>query len=171
MASQPLSTSIAGRAAAVVTFAVLGLSGCAGIGDSGLSQAFVDPAKYDLYDCKQLEAERQLLDAQLAKLDGLMRKAQTGLAGWVVSEVAYRNDYINVKAKSRLAEQTWRENSCTPTSAKPASLKRAGRQAWPLDVGAPSGGALFCTSSDVVLSPVLAKGPQSRSLGPALQSR
>ena len=31
-----------------------GLSGCAGMSDT-ISPAFADPAKYDLYDCKQLE--------------------------------------------------------------------------------------------------------------------
>ena len=34
-----------------------GLSGCAEMGDS-VAVAFADPAKYDLYDCKQLEPER-----------------------------------------------------------------------------------------------------------------
>ncbi|WP_420132745.1 twin-arginine translocation pathway signal [Rhodopseudomonas sp.] len=109
-----------------------GLSGCAAIGDSAVSQAFVDPARYELYNCEQLAAERKSLDARLADLDGLMRKAETGVAGSVVSEVAYRNDYINVKAQSRLAEQTWRDNKCTepaapaaaPAGAKPPRAKR-----------------------------------------------
>ncbi len=98
-----------------------GVSGCAAIGDSAMSQAFVDPARYELFNCEQLAAERKGLDARLAELDGLMRKAQTGVAGSVVSEVAYRNDYINVKAQSRLAEQTWRENKCTETPAAAAA--------------------------------------------------
>ena len=37
-----------------------GLSGCAGMSDT-ISPAFADPAKYDLYDCKQLETERKSL--------------------------------------------------------------------------------------------------------------
>ncbi|MFT4277544.1 MAG: twin-arginine translocation pathway signal [Rhodopseudomonas sp.] len=134
MTPQRLSDSAAARAAAATALiaAALGLSGCAGMGDSAFSQAFVDPARYELYDCKQLEAERKSLDTQLAKLDGLMRKAQTGVAGPVVAEVAYRNDYINVKAQSRLAEQTWRDNRCTatpepPPAAEPAAGKRARR--------------------------------------------
>ena len=136
MTSQRPSDSAAARAAAAAALiaTALGLSGCAGMGDSALSQAFVDPAKYELYDCKQLEAERKSLDTQLAKLDGLMRKAQTGVAGPVVAEVAYRNDYINLKAQSRLAEQTWRDNRCTatpepPPAAEPAAPKRPARGA------------------------------------------
>lgn len=105
---RPSDSAVARNAAAAALIAAaLGLSGCAGMGDSAFSQAFVDPAKYELFDCKQLEVERKSLDDRLAKLDGLMRKAQTGVAGPVVAEVAYRNDYINLKAQSRLAEQTW----------------------------------------------------------------
>jgi hypothetical protein len=125
------------RAAALVVLAGgLGLSGCAGIGDTALSQAFVDPAKYALYDCKQLQTERKQLDTRLAKLEGLMRKAQTGVAGPVVAEVAYRNDYINVKAQSRLAEQTWRENKCVATPeldvvpVAPGAPGRSGRAVY-----------------------------------------
>ena len=51
------------RAAAAVALLVLGigLNGCADMSDS-LTLAFADPAKYDLYDCKQLETERKTLD-------------------------------------------------------------------------------------------------------------
>lgn len=106
-----------------VLLAGTGLSGCAVMGDSAMSQAFVDPARYELFNCEQLATERKGLDARLAELNALMRKAETGVAGSVVSEVAYRNDYINVKAQSRLAEQTWRDNKCTeaapPTATTP----------------------------------------------------
>ena len=73
------------------------LAGCAGsfseMGDS-MTLAFVDPAKYDYYDCKQLEAERKSLATRIEELQRLMAKADTGAAGPVVAEIAYRNDYI-----------------------------------------------------------------------------
>jgi len=53
-----------------------GLSGCAGMSDA-ISPAFADPAKYDLYDCKQLEPERKSLANRSAELQGLMAKAET----------------------------------------------------------------------------------------------
>ncbi|WP_433993731.1 twin-arginine translocation pathway signal [Rhodopseudomonas palustris] len=104
-------------AAAALVVAAGGLSGCAAIGDSAMSQAFVDPAKYSLFNCEQLGTERKELDKRLDVLTGLMRKAETGVGGAVVSEVAYRNDYINLKAQSRLAEQTWRDNKCVEAPA------------------------------------------------------
>jgi uncharacterized protein YfcZ (UPF0381/DUF406 family) len=118
-------------AAAALVVGAGGLSGCAAIGDSAMSQAFVDPAKYSLFNCEQLGAERKDLDRRLAELTALMRKAETGVGGSVVSEVAYRNDYINLKAQSRLAEQTWRDNKCVeaPAAAPAPAGAAAGTRA------------------------------------------
>jgi hypothetical protein len=88
-----------------------GLSGCAGMSDA-ISPAFADPAKYDLYDCKQLETERKSLANRSAELQGLMTKAETGVAGPVVAEMAYRNDYIALRGQSKLAEEAWQRNRC-----------------------------------------------------------
>jgi hypothetical protein len=100
---------------AVATAALLALGGlvcgCAQMGET-LGPAFVDPAKYDLYDCKQLEAERTALASRAAELQGLMSKAETGVGGAVVAEVAYRNDYVSVRAQQKLADENWRRNRC-----------------------------------------------------------
>jgi hypothetical protein len=101
---------------AIVLFALglalgLGLGGCANMSDS-VTLAFVDPAKYDLYECKQLEAERKKLVERAAELQGLMSKAETGVAGSVVAEIAYRNEYVAVRGRTKLAEDAWRANKC-----------------------------------------------------------
>jgi hypothetical protein len=108
---------------AVAALALLGLggalNGCADMGES-MSSAFADPAKYDLYDCKQLETERKSLATRSAELQGLMAKAETGAAGTVVAELAYRNDYIAVRGQTKLAEEAWQRNKChasPPTAA------------------------------------------------------
>jgi hypothetical protein len=100
-----------------------GLGGCADMGDSFASGAFVDPAKYDSFDCKQLESERRTLATKTAELQGLMAKAETGTGGTVVVELAYRNDYISARAQAKLAEETWQRNKCgaaPPAAATPA---------------------------------------------------
>ena len=101
------------RGLAVLALLALGagLSGCAEMSDS-MTLAFADPAKYDLYECKQLEPERTRLAARSAELQGLMAKAETGVAGPVVAELAYRNEYIAVRGQSKLAEEAWRKNRC-----------------------------------------------------------
>jgi len=101
----------------------VGLSGCAGMSDT-ISPAFADPAKYDLYDCKQLEPERKSLAARTAEVQGLMTKAETGVAGSVVAEMAYRNDYIALRGQSKLAEEAWQKNRCheSKPEARPAPV-------------------------------------------------
>lgn len=130
------------RAAAAAALLGLGaaLSGCADMSDS-MTTAFADPAKYDLWDCKQLEAERKSLANRAAELQGLMAKAQTGTAGPLVAELAYRNDYVAIRGQSHFAEEAWRRNNChetapasgaatpaakPPANAKPVSPSRSG---------------------------------------------
>jgi len=114
------------RAVAVVALLALGfpLGGCADMSE-GMTSAFADPAKYDLYECKQLEGERKNLANRAAELQGLMAKAQTGVGGPVVAELAYRNEYISVRGQARFADEAWRNNKCHDTppvaAAKPAT--------------------------------------------------
>ena len=95
-----------------------GLSGCADMNEN-MTAAFADPAKYDLYDCKQLETERKSLAEKTAELQGLISKAQTGTGGTVVAELAYRNDYIALRGQSHFVEDAWRKKRCraSPPSA------------------------------------------------------
>ena len=104
-----------------------GLAGCADMSDS-MTSAFADPARYELYDCKQLEPERRRLANAIAENQGLMAKAETGVAGSVVSEMAYRNENIALRGQLHFAEEAWRKNHChesapaTPAGPPPAPL-------------------------------------------------
>src|SRR5947209_15412745 len=110
------------RAATLLALPALAvaLNGCAEMSDT-MSTAFADPAKYDLYDCKQLETERKNLANRSAELQGLMAKAETGVAGPVVAELAYRNEYVSVRGQASFAEEAWRRSKCvsTPATATP----------------------------------------------------
>src|SRR5712672_1488905 len=109
-------------AAALAVLALgLGLGGCADMSDN-VSTAFADPAKYDLYECKQLEPERKNLANRAAELQGLMAKAETGVGGAVV------------------ADQAWQRNRCRetiPGAAVPVvpALPPAARAAPPSRAG------------------------------------
>ena len=121
------------RATAAVALLVLcaGLGGCANVGDSFASAAFVDPAKYEQFDCKQLEAERKAQATRTAELQGLIAKAETGVGGSVVGELAYRNDYISARASAKLAEETWQRNKCAASSSAAATPPPAPAPAAP----------------------------------------
>lgn len=98
------------RALALAACAI-GLAGCASSGEA-ITSVYVDPAKYELYDCKQLRDVRRSTSNRAAEVQGLMNKAQTGFAGSVVSEIAYRNDYLTARAQYKLADDAWRRNDC-----------------------------------------------------------
>jgi hypothetical protein len=140
LVSLPVRLPLSRASAVAWLLLALSLPGCADMSDS-VSLAFADPAKYDLYDCKQLEPERKRLAARSAELQGLMAKAETGVGGAVVAEVAYRNEYIAVRGQAKLAEQAWQKSRCretlpgaampvAPPSAPPASPSRAGRSVY-----------------------------------------
>ena len=131
--SAPVSRIRTWRSVAAFVLGSLMLAGCADMGDT-MSQACADHAKYELWDCKQLEPERKNLANRAAALQGLMAKAETGVAGPVVAELAYRNEYVAVRGQARFAEEAWRRNKCQesagapapPASAKPAPASKAG---------------------------------------------
>lgn len=106
----------------------IGLSGCAGgvsdVGDS-LALGFVDPARYDFYDCKQLEAERKAIASHIQDTKKLMAKADTGFAGPVVAEIAYRNDYVAELGQAKLADRIWKRNNCRETPPDPLGAAAA----------------------------------------------
>ena len=116
------------------------LSGCADMSDS-MTQAFADPAKYELYDCKQLEAERTSLASRAVELQGLMAKAETGVGGSVVAELAYRNDYVAVRGQARFAEEAWRKNKCR--EGMPASTPAPPKRPEVKPAPSRSGGAVY----------------------------
>jgi hypothetical protein len=128
------------RAAKAVALLALGigLSGCAAMGD-GMTGAFADPAKYDLYECKQLEPERKRLATRAAELQSLMAKADTGVGGPVVAELAYRSELLAVRGQTKLADEAWRRNKChdRPAAASTPAASPA-TTAPPAPKGAPS---------------------------------
>jgi hypothetical protein len=99
------------RRTALVLGAALALAGCSSVAMDE-STFFVDPARYDLYDCKQLAAVRKVHMDHIDELKRLMAKAETGVGGAVVSELAYRDEYASTQANLKLANRVWDGNHC-----------------------------------------------------------
>lgn len=104
--------SVAGRLAACAGAALL-LGGCSGIGDS----AFVDPARYDLYNCQQLTGARNSSNARVLELERLMAKAETGAAGSVVSGLAYQTEYLSARGNRDAIDEKLARNNCPAATA------------------------------------------------------
>jgi hypothetical protein len=140
LAHRPRSLRGAALAVLLVLGAGLGvgLGGCADMSDS-MTLAFADPAKYDLYECKQLEAERSSLAVREAELQGLMAKANTGVAGPVVAELAYRNEYIALRGQAKLANEAWQRNKCHASAPAAAAAAAAAPAPKPVPSAAAKG--------------------------------
>lgn len=108
--------------AAILLAASAMLTGCAGMGDSAVSGAFVDPAKYELSDCKQLEAERASLESQSREMRARMDKAETGVGGVAISQAVYGTDYVKLRSQLKLVNETWDRNHCTASAPAPAAV-------------------------------------------------
>ena len=90
----------------------------------------MDPAKYDLFDCKQLEATRKSLASQAAELEGLIAKAETGAGGSVVAEMAYRPDLAKVRASAHLADSLGARQMCRYQPILASTWSSAELVAW-----------------------------------------
>jgi hypothetical protein len=56
--------------------------------------------------------------------EAVSHKAQTGVAGSVVAELAYRNEYIAVRGQTKLADEARARNKChdaAPAAGAPAA--------------------------------------------------
>lgn len=96
-----------------------GLAACAGAPGRGFDESavFADPAHYSLYDCKQLAASHQSHAARVEELKRLMTKAETGPAGSVMSELAYRSDYLSAQAQLKAIRAAMERNRCGAETA------------------------------------------------------
>lgn len=98
------------------------LAGCAAGTSIGgpRTSAFVDPSRYDLYNCTQLNEARASTQKRVNELEALMAKAKTGAAGGLVSAVAYESDYAKERANLDLIDDTRRRDNCGEPPAAPA---------------------------------------------------
>jgi hypothetical protein len=77
-----------------------------------ISTRFSDPAKYDLYECKQLVNERNELEKRESELRGLIQKAHDGAAGPVIAEVAYGPDYVTAREQMAVVNELRHRKNC-----------------------------------------------------------
>ena len=123
MGSKPGKQRLSGvlRFAALCAVAI-SLGACASGGDSGFgSSVFVDPSKYDLYNCQQLATARKTTNDRVVELEGLMAKAETGAGGALVSGLAYQTDYRAQRAQRDDIDTKMARNNCSAELAAPAT--------------------------------------------------
>src|SRR5436190_23486419 len=95
-------------ALAIFAGAGMMLGGCAST-TVDESTFFADPSRYALYDCKALAAYRLSYAKRAEEIRALMVKAETGAAGSIVAEMAYRPDYVSAQAQLKSIETMRRQ--------------------------------------------------------------
>ncbi|HEY7229469.1 MAG TPA: twin-arginine translocation pathway signal [Pseudolabrys sp.] len=99
------------------------LSGCAASDDTA-GRFFVQPDKYVLYSCKELAEATQNVAARQLELEKLMARAETDSSGRLMSDLAYRPEYSQLRGQMNELRRTSAEKNCkfTPTGAGGAGV-------------------------------------------------
>ncbi len=107
---------ICARFSALTLFGLsLVVAGCSTNADQ-FGSAFVDPARYALYNCQQLSAEYKTVVEKETELRGLMDRAREGAAGSFVAEAAYGGDYLTYHGRRQGIEEAARRDNCNLTT-------------------------------------------------------
>lgn len=102
------------------------LAGCTegGTSDDRVGRFLVSPGKYDLYPCPQMGDRGVELAIRQNELEVLMAKAGPGAGGSFASAVAYRPEYLQVRAEMTELRKAAAAKNCD--LAKAMATTRAG---------------------------------------------
>ena len=104
-------------AAAVLAAALPSLlAGCGVMGDEVAIKALTSPGKFDLYACKDIEVYGRKTQAREQELQQVMARAGEGLGGAIVNVIAYRNEYVQVRAELVSLREAAAKKNCTSQS-------------------------------------------------------
>jgi hypothetical protein len=91
--------------------AALSLTACAG-NDDMTARMLVAPGKYALFNCAQLAEQGTANLKRQHELEGLTAQAGAGSGGRMVSAVAYRPEYLQLRGEMEDLRQTAADKKC-----------------------------------------------------------
>ena len=101
-----------GTAWTLIAAMMVALCGCASEDSAG--SFLVTPGKFVLYNCAQLSDAAQANFSRQQELDKLMAKAGTGSGAVIVSDLAYRPEYVQLRGEMNELRKTSAEKNCKP---------------------------------------------------------
>jgi hypothetical protein len=110
------------------TLAALTLSACAG-NDDVTARMLVAPGKYVLFNCAQLAEQATANLKRQHELEGLTVQAGTGSGGQMVSAVAYRPEYLQLRGEMEDLRQTATDKKCKAVPGEDADATTASSRA------------------------------------------
>jgi hypothetical protein len=87
-------------------------SALAGCSTGSEMLVFSDPGKYQYHSCEQLATTAKGVAVRREELAKLIERAEQGMAGVVVSTIAYKSEYTAIGQDLRLLESVARDKSC-----------------------------------------------------------
>ena len=87
------------------------LAGCGSVG-AEFDAPFVDPARYDYYDCRQLDDSLKNYRETEERLARLMQAGSREAGGDVMVEIGYRPQMTQATSHRRLIERKRMEKGC-----------------------------------------------------------
>jgi hypothetical protein len=97
-------------AAAVGLVAAIALAACSS--GYGVGQLLVDPSQYDVYHCKDLVAQWDLLNKREVELRANIDRASQTAGGKVIGAVAYGSDYQALLTQKKMVQRQAAEKKC-----------------------------------------------------------
>ena len=86
-----------------------------GLSTEGPGAVFVDPGKYDLYDCNALGLRWKELIAREKELKSLIERSNESAAGGVIGSLAYRSDFDTALSEKILVQRRAADLKCSVT--------------------------------------------------------
>lgn len=111
----------------IAALAATVLCGCASEDTAG--RFLVAPDKYVLYNCAQLSVTVQGIQSRQRELEKLMAKAGTGAGGEIVSDLAYRPEYLLLRGEMNELRKALAEKNCKPVATIEAPVGQTSAQA------------------------------------------
>ena len=112
---------------AIATLATAALGGCAS--EDAAGRFLVTPDKFVLYNCVQLSDAAQANFARQQQLEKLMAKAGTGAGAEIVSDLAYRPEYVQLRGEMNELRKATAAKNCKPLVNTSSPTGRASDQA------------------------------------------
>ena len=95
--------------------AVVATSLCGCASEDAAGRFLVTPDKFVLYNCAQLSDAAQVNFARQQVLEKLMAKAGTSSGAVIVSDLAYRPEYLQLRGEMNELRKAIAEKKCKPT--------------------------------------------------------
>jgi hypothetical protein len=112
--------------ALVAAVVAASLCGCAS--EDAAGRFLVTPDKFVLYNCAQLSDAAQVNFARQQVLEKLMAKAGTGSGAVIVSDLAYRPEYLQLHGEMNELRKAIAEKNCKPLVSTTGPSGRASDQ-------------------------------------------